>query len=94
MRVWTNGKAVYAWLPVGKLRIDLEDGTKSIFETGPDPERRQADAYSDAELFAPGTKKGTDLLAAYGGDDALEAVATSDKDVAVVVGDDAGPLER
>lgn len=92
MRVWTNGKAVFAWLPVGKLRIDLEDGTKSTFETGPDPERRQADAYADGELFAPARKKGADLLTAYDGDTPIEAVATSDKEIAVVVGGD-GPLE-
>ncbi|MEQ9325602.1 MAG: hypothetical protein RIF41_40930 [Polyangiaceae bacterium] len=93
MRVWTNGKAVFAWLPVGRLRIDLEDGTKSTFETGPDPDRRQADAYTDAELFAPALKKGVDLLAAYDGDAPIDAVATSDKDIAVVVGEDGGPLE-
>jgi len=93
MRVWTNGKAVYAWLPVGKLRIDLEDGTKSQFETGPDPERRQADAQADSELFAPGPKKGADLLETYAGPEPIEAIAASDKEVAAVVATEGGPPE-
>lgn len=93
MRVWTNGKAVFAWLPVGKLRLDLEDSSKSAFETGPDPDRRQADADADSELVALTPKKGKDLLDGYAGPEPIDAIAIDEKDIAYVVAGDEGPPE-